>query len=180
MASTFRGEGGKGSIKLLHHQNALGVFWFLTFISWNIQFSQIPPFLSRTQSWRSGICGLGSASFKHNFSFKAKTTKQRWFLLVSNSNLEARGKKVLRCCPLCLVLLYILPFLHSTVLNPTLFRSKEQVCTGNLDWEAPSTELGNKTSHSICMYFPACWADLKTETKKSHERIAPLAKCKCV
>lgn len=43
MGSTFHGEGGKGSIKLVHHQNALG-FCYLTFISWNIQFSQTLPF----------------------------------------------------------------------------------------------------------------------------------------
>lgn len=80
-------------------------------------------------------------------------------MLVSNSSLEAKSKKVLRCCSPCLVLLNILPFLHSTLLNP-LLRGREQVCRGNLDWEAPSSN----TSHN-CVHFPACWAENRNEDK---------------
>lgn len=62
MASAFCGEGGKGSIKLMHHQNAVG-FCFLTFISWNIQFSQIPPFFCQAYNPKDcklwfGVCQL--------------------------------------------------------------------------------------------------------------------------
>lgn len=72
MASTFRGEGGKGSIKLVHHQNAvIFVFFNLYFLEYSV-FTDSSFFLSSIQSQRSASCGLGSASFKLNLSSKTE------------------------------------------------------------------------------------------------------------
>lgn len=103
MASTFHGEGGKDSIKLVDHQNAVG-FCFLTFISWNIQFSQIPPFLCQAYSpkdLQAVVWGLPALSLTFPLRLKNPTKMVFVGLKFKLGNKEQKGFKVLSPCVLC-------------------------------------------------------------------------------